>query len=103
MKVAIDVPEKLIEIAKQCDFSVIPPNLHDTKLRELAQLASQWIPRKSKIDLTNMQYRSIDLGQCPPKLVNLINQMDFNKVSKPMQMMAIPFIKGYLQREKIMN
>jgi hypothetical protein len=29
--------------------------------------------------------------------------MDFNKVSKPMQMMAIPFIEGYLKRERIMK
>jgi hypothetical protein len=103
MKVALDVPEKLIEIAKRCDFSVIPVSLHDQKLQELAKLASNYIPRKSENDRKNMQYKTIDLGKCPPKLVNLINQMDFNKVSKPMQMMAIPFIEGYLKREKIMK
>lgn len=103
MRVAVDVPKELIELAKKCDFSVIPPHLHDQKLQELAQFAKNYIPKKSSTDLANMKYNDFDLGKCPPKLMNLINQMDFKKVSKVKQMLALPFIENFLRKNQMLK
>jgi hypothetical protein len=102
MNVAIDVPEKLVKIAQRCDFSVIPANQHDTKLRELAQFASKWIPRKNPESIKNIKFRQLDMGKCPPKLVNLINQMDFASVPIMKQNLAMPFIENYLRSNKML-
>lgn len=103
MKVALDVPNKLIEIVKKCDFSSIPETQHFQKLEQLKEFATKWIPIKSEADIFNNTYNEINLFRCPPKLINLINKMDFKKVGVNMQNLAIPFIKKYLVDNKLMK
>jgi hypothetical protein len=103
LKVANDVPKELIEILKKCDFSSIPESQHDAKLTQLSNFASQWIPRKSDNDIINNTHTEINLNKCPRKLINLINQMDFNKINSIKRAVAMPYIKKYLKDNKLMK
>jgi hypothetical protein len=101
LSIASDIPAELIEIARNCDFSVIPANQQQKKLDELAILASKYIPRKQNIN--QIKYNEIEVGACPPKLANLINQMDFGKINSFQKKLAMPFIKTYLKQNGIMK
>lgn len=101
LQIANDIPAELIEIARNCDFTVIPANQQQTKLDELAKLASKYIPRKQS--MTNVKYNEIEVGNCPKGLANLINQMDFSKINTFQKKLALPFIKNYLKQNGIMK
>lgn len=101
LKIASDIPAELIEIARNCDFSIVPISQRQTKLDELAKLASKYIPRKQV--MTGVKYNEIEVGSCPAELANLINQMDFSKINTFQKKLALPFIKNYLKQSGIMK
>lgn len=101
LKIASDIPAELIEIARNCDFSIVPISQRQNKLDELAKLASKYIPRKQI--MAGVKYNDIEIGNCPPELANLINQMDFNKINTIQRKLALPFIKNYLKQNGMMK
>lgn len=101
LKIADDIPDELINIAKVCNFDIIPKDQRQNKLNELSNLANKYIPRKD--NLNNVKYHNIEVGTCPNELANLINQMDFNKISTFQKKLALPFIKNYLKNNGFMK
>ena len=101
LKIAYDTPPQLIDIARKCNFGVIQDKDKKMYLTQLSTLASKYIPRKK--EMQNVAYNTIEMGNCPKELANLINEMDFAKINSLQRAIAIPYIKSYLSNMGILK
>lgn len=89
-----NVPNELITLLNECDFSLIPKNQHIEYLRQIKDLANKFLPiNKSKIE-----YVEHEVGNCPKHLVNLINSYDYTAIQSNFDKeMVMTLIRNYLK------
>lgn len=99
IKVASDMPEKLITIFKMIDINKIPASEHDKIIDQLKAVARQHIPLRKDKPFA----KEIELDGCPQRLATVVSQFDFNALGATKQALGFSFIKNWLKKNNLLR
>ncbi len=94
MKIAYDVPDKLIDLVNSVDYSAISAQQQKEFLQQLENLANKYLSKKC---YTDYETKSATI-QAPKSLIDLINSYDFNQLSKLEINIAFPVIRNFVYK-----